>query len=63
MKNDPKVKTVISQIKKIAARHGIAMTRRAVRKWDKAQADRTRLLKEKARLEKDLADVSRRIGS
>ena len=61
-KPNPNVQIVVNAIKKLARKHGVDVTRTAVRRWDKSMADQMRLLKLRDQLETDLAKVTERIG-
>lgn len=61
-KPNPKVQSIVDEIKKLARKHGVDVTRTAVRRWDKSMADKMRLLKLRDNLERDLAKVTERIG-
>ncbi|KKL98226.1 hypothetical protein LCGC14_1826560 [marine sediment metagenome] len=61
-KPSPNVQIVVNAIKKLARKHGVDVTRTAVRRWDKSMADKIRLLGLRDSLERDLAKVVERIG-
>ena len=61
-KPNPKVQIIIDEIKKLARKHGVDVTRTAVRRWDKSMADKIRLLGLRDSLERALAKVTERIG-
>lgn len=53
---------VVTAIKALAKKYGIAVTRTGVRRWDKAQAELKKLEAKKISLEKELAEANRRLG-
>ena len=66
MKNDVAEKKVLKSIMKqldaIQRKHGLFLARRATSRWLTGQRDRSRLAKERAALEKKLAEVNQRLN-
>lgn len=50
-------KTVLKEVQKIASKHGVAVTRWAAAKWLSNTAAKSRLLREKRRIESELARI------
>lgn len=55
------VKFVVRRLNKLAAVHGVEKVRRGVNRWGNAQRAKASLEKRKARLEAELAVVSRKL--
>lgn len=54
-------KTIVSSIERMIAKYGVIAVRHAVRKWDRQQAERTKLLKEIDTIERDVAKLDKKI--
>lgn len=55
-------KAIITLLDVAAKKHGMKDTRYAVNKWASGQRDRLRLTKQSAVLQKQLAEVEKRLG-
>lgn len=55
------VKSILKQLDAIQRKHGLLLARRAISRWLTGQRDRSRLAKERAILEKKLAEVNQRL--
>ena len=55
------VKSIMKQLDAIQRKHGSLIARRAINRWATGQRDRARLAKERAQLEKKLAEVNQRL--
>lgn len=55
-------KAVLKMLDGVAKKHGLREVRYAANKWVKGQGDRLRLAKQRAALERELAEVNQRLG-
>lgn len=55
------IRAVVKRLNRLASVHGIEKVRRGVNRWGNAQRAKASLEKRKARLEAELAQVSRRL--
>lgn len=60
--DSPATKAVISLLDKAAKQYGLSEVRRAANRWASGQRDKLRLAKQRAALERELAEVNKRLG-
>jgi len=56
------VKAVIKLLDHAAKKHGLAEVRRAANRWAIGQRDKLRLARQRVALERELAEVNKRLG-
>jgi len=61
-KVDPKADAAFKTAEALAKKHGIKSTRRGLSRWLRLEAEKRKILTEKARLEKELADLDAKIS-
>lgn len=53
---------IMKTLGEFAKEHGVLLVRHAATKWANGQREKARLLQQRAELEKELADVSKRLS-
>lgn len=56
------MRSVMKALDSATRKHGLALVRHAATKWNNGQRDQARLVKQRAMLEKQLAEVSQRLA-
>lgn len=59
----PAFKAVLKLLDAAARKHGMSETRRASNRWSIGQRDKARLAKQRAALERQLAEVTKRLST
>jgi hypothetical protein len=57
-----RVTILITTLNAFSRRYGLPLVRHTVSRWNNAQRDKTRFLKQKQALKKELAEVNRRLS-
>lgn len=55
-------RSVMKALDAATKKHGLSLVRHAATKWNNGQRDKARLVKERAALEKKLADVAKQLS-